>query len=147
MKVILICDVKNIGDKGEVVELKNGFARNYLIPQKLALQATKENYKKIEELKRREKKFSDKKKNEALRLKEKIEGFSLTINMEVKNDDELYGPVSGILISKALKNEGVEIPKEQLVIKDPIKKLGAYFIEVRLHPEVRASLRVWVVRR
>ncbi len=147
MKIILIKDFPKLGKRGEVVEVKDGYARNYLIPQGFALKATRENFKRWEEIKRREEKRFQKKKEEALKLKEKIEGISVTITSQVKDDEEIYGSISEIDICKALRNEGIEIDKKQIIIKEPIKKIGVYKVDVDLHPEVCASLRVWVVKK
>ncbi len=147
MKIILISNIKKLGVIGDVVEVKDGFARNYLIPERLALAASKDNYKKIEEYKKKEKKLSEAKKQAAQKRKEEIEKLSITITAEAKEDDELYGAINEGQISKAMNSEGLDIDKDQLTLEQPIKKIGAYYVSVTLHPEVQASLRVWVVKK
>jgi large subunit ribosomal protein L9 len=147
MKVILIKDVERLGRSGDTVEVKPGYARNYLIPAGLALVATKENFKRLEEIRNRERKILEKQKIEAQKLKSLIENTSLTITCEVKEDDQIYGTVAETQIVKALKNEGIEVDKEKINLTQPIKKLGVYQVEIVLHPEVVATLRVWVVKK
>jgi len=147
MKVILIKDVKKLGKCGEVVEVKDGYARNYLIPQGLVLYANKENLQRLEKIKEREKKLLEKKKEQALQLKEKIEKLSLTIPVEVKEGEDIYGSVGSVQVSKLLKSEGIDIEEDNIIIAEPIKKLGVYSIEIKLHPQVKGSLRIWVVKK
>jgi len=147
MKIILLEDVKNVGKAGQTLELKDGFVRNYLAPRGLVLPANKANYKKIEEFKKRNEKVSRKKKEDALAVKDTLEKMSLTITVEAKEDEEIYGSVTEVQIQKALKNEGIDLDKDQLHLEEPIKKIGAYSVNVTLHPDVQASLRVWVVKK
>lgn len=147
MKVILVENLKSLGTIGQVVEVKPGFARNYLIPQGIAMEVTADSYKRIEELKRKEQKANEKKKKDAADIREKIEKLSVTITTEAKDDDEIYGSITEAQICKALSAEGVDVTKDQLTLSEPIKKIGAYSVEVLVHPEVQASLRVWVVRK
>ena len=147
MKVILVQDMKKLGSAGKTVEVKDGYARNYLIPQGIALPATGDNFKKLEEIKRKEAKCAEEKKKTFLVLKEKIEEISLTVTSEVKEDEEIYGTIGEQQIIKALKEEGIELEKGSVLIDEPIKKLGAYNIKVKIHPEVEANFRLWVVKK
>jgi large subunit ribosomal protein L9 len=147
IKIILLKTVEKLGKEGEVVEVKPGFARNYLIPKKIALKATKENFKKIEEIKKKKEQLLEKERREFLNLKEKLEKISLTITVEVKEGDEIYGTVSEVQILKALKDEGIELGKGKIVLPEPIKKLGVYNLKVNLHPQVEGNIRVWVVKK
>lgn len=147
MKVVIVQDMKKLGKIGKTVEVKDGYARNYLIPGGFALPATKENFQKLEELKKRENKRVEGQKKKVLGLKKKIEEISLTMISEVKEDEEIYGSIGEPQILKSLKDEGIEIEKGALVLESPIKKLGVYNISITLHPEVVANLRVWVVKK
>jgi large subunit ribosomal protein L9 len=147
MKVILIKNVEKLGKEGDTIEVKDGYARNFLLPQNMALQATKESFKEIEKLKQQKAKLLEKSKKEALVLKEKIESISLTLTAEVKEGDEIYGSISETQILKALKEEGTELDKSKLSLQEPIRKLGVYALKVKLCPEVEANLRVWIMKK
>jgi len=147
MRIILLKEVARLGKKGDIVEVKDGYARNYLIPYGFALKATRENLKKFEELKRREEKLLEKRKKEALKLKERLEKTSLTIQVEAKENDEIYGSVGQIQIKNALKEEGIEIDKDKIQLEEPIKKIGVYKVKINLEKDIDAFLRVWVVKR
>lgn len=147
MKVILIKDIEGLGKKGEVVEAKDGYVRNYLIPYGFALKATKDNFKRLEIIKNKEKKLLERQKKKAEALKETIEKISVTVAVEVKDGDDIYGSIGEPQLLKALKNEGIPIEKIKLFLPQPIRKLGVYNIEVKLHPQVTSFLRVWVVKK
>ena len=147
MKAILLKDIKRLGKEGDVVEVKGGYLRNYLAPCNFALPMTKENLKKIEEIKRRKIKLQDEERKEAVKIKEKLKAISLTITCEVKDGDEIYGSVGEAQILKSLEEEGVEFKKGSIIIPSPIKKLGVYDLKVKLHPEVEGNIRVWVVKK
>lgn len=147
MKVVLLKGVEKLGKEGDVLEVKNGYARNYLIPQGIALKAIDENFKKLEELKKRKTKLIEERNKKIFALKEKIEGISVTITVEVKDDEEIYGSISEVQIFKFLKEEGIELEKGSLLLEEPIRKLGVYNLKVRLSPEVEANIRVWVVKK
>lgn len=147
MKVIVIKSFSKFKNIGEVVEVKDGYARNFLIPEGFALRANKDNFAKLESIKRKEEKLAEKRKERFGEVKEKIEGISITIPSEVKEDEEIYGSISEAQILKLLSAEGVELEGATLKIEEPIKKIGVYNIKVDLHPEVEANLRVWVVKK
>lgn len=147
MKVILLTDLPKLGKEGETTEVKDGYARNYLIPQGFALKATVQNFKRIKEIEKAKSKVGEKQKQESSKLKKTIEKISLTVAVEAKDDEELYGAISQAQILKLLKDEGIDLDKEKLILKEPIKKLGVYNLKIYLHPEVEASLRVWVVKK
>lgn len=146
MEVIVIKDINNLGKEGMVIKVKEGYARNYLIPQGLALPAGKDNLKKIEELKRARAKEDEKSRKTFLALKEKIEAISVTINAQAKPDEELYGAINEGQILKALKEEGVDLEKGKMILDEPINKIGAYHIKVKLSSDVEANLRLWIVK-
>jgi len=147
VKVILLKDSGKLGKEGDSVQVKDGYARNYLIPQGIALEASDKNFKKLQEIKKAREKIAEKEKQKFLELKEQIEKVSLTITAEAKDDDELYGTISEAQILKQLKAEGIDLQKGKLALDEPIEKVGVFNLEVDLHPEVKASLRVWVVKK
>ncbi|MCX5692960.1 MAG: 50S ribosomal protein L9 [Candidatus Omnitrophica bacterium] len=147
MKVILIEDVKSIGSMGDIVDVKDGFARNFLFPENLARLAVGSNLKIIEDIKKKKTLAAAKEKKEAEALKEKISAFSCTIPVEAGEDDKLFGSVTSHDVSRAFESEGLSIDKRQINLEEPIKKLGVYNISVKLHPEVTAEVKVWVVKK
>ena len=147
MKIILLKDLGKLGNQGEVKEVKDGYARNFLIPEGLALVANAANFKKLEEVKRTRNKLAEKTKEKFIQLKEEIDKISLTIAVEAKENEELYGAISEAQILKLLKDEGMDLEKGKLAITEPIDKLGVFNLKVSLHPEVEAIFRVWVVKK
>ena len=148
MEVILIKDSDNLGAAGSVVKVKDGFARNFLLPRKLAIPATPANLKKIEDEKKRAVSLKQRQKEKALQLSQRLSGMSITIPAATYEEDKLYGSIGAANISEALNQEGIsEIAKEAVVLDEPIKSTGVYEVELRLHPEVSAKLKVWVVNK
>jgi len=147
MKVILLKDAKKLGQEGDIVEVKDGYARNYLIPQGLAFVATEGSSKRIEEIKRVKVKVEEKRKQDFLKVKEKIEKISLTVTAEAKDDEELYGAINEAQILKLLHSEGIVLEKDSLALDEPINKLGVYNLKVNVYSGVEATLRVWVVKK
>ena len=145
MEVILKEDVPNLGYKDDIVNVKRGYGRNYLIPQGKAYIAT-ESAKKVlaENLKQRAHKIK-KIKNEALELASKLEGVSLTIGAKTSSTGTIFGSVTNIQIADALKEKGFEIDRKLIVIKDPVKEVGTYKGTVKLHKEVSVELPFEVV--
>ena len=146
MRVILKEQVEKLGSSGDIVEVKPGYGRNFLIPRGLALRATEANIRIVEEKKRREVVMNEKEKSEAKILAEKLAGKSLTIPVAVGEDEKLFGSVTSIDIAKALDGEGVEIDRRNVLLEEPIKKLGVYDIQIRVHSEISATVKVWVVK-
>lgn len=147
MEVILSQDVDKLGKAGGIVKVKDGFARNFLIPNNLAMPLTPANLKRLEE--ERQKKFlrAEKVKKEAQALEDRLTNLSLTLPVLTQPDESLYGSVSTTDIAAALKEEGFEIDKNSVILEEPIKSLGIYEIAVKLHPEVTANIKVWVVKK
>jgi len=147
MEVILIRDVDRIGKAGSVIKVKDGYARNFLFPNNLAVPATSGNLKKVEQdnLKRNLKLEQQKKDAEA--VKEKLANFSLTMPVLTQEDETLYGSVTNIEIERLLKDEGFDIDKSAIILEQPIKALGIYEIPVKLHPEVVAKIKLWIVKK
>lgn len=147
MQVILLKDSKKLGKEGDTVEVKDGYARNFLIPQGLALIVTEGSFKRLEEMKNVKAKAEKKKKKGFSKLKEEIEKISLTITAETKGEEELYGTINETQILKLLQSEGVELNKDALVMEEPINKLGVYNLKINVYHGVEATLRVWVVKK
>jgi len=148
MEVILNQDVDKLGKTGTIVKVKAGFARNFLIPNGLALRLTPANLKKLEQDKLRKASQLEKIKKESEALGERLANFSLTIPALTKEEeDRLYGSITSQDITDALKEEGFDIDKNSVILDEPIKSLGIYEIPIRLHPEVTAQIKVWVVKK
>jgi large subunit ribosomal protein L9 len=146
MKVILTQDITGLGSIGDLITVKDGFGRNYLVPQGKAVQATSQNMKKLEHQKRQIKEKIDKAKREAQRLAARIEAVSCTVAKAVGEEDKLFGSVTAMDIESSLKLEGIEIDRKRINLPEPIKALGIYNIPIKLHPEVTAILKLWVVK-
>jgi len=147
MEVILNKDVEKIGKAGSVVQVKEGFARNFLFPHNLAKPATAGSLKKLEQEKQVRNAQSAKAKEELLVVKERLAGLSLTISALAQDEEKLYGSISAHDISEALKEEGFFIDKNIIDLAEPIKSLGIYEIQVKLHPEITAKFKLWVVKK
>lgn len=146
MKVILRQNYENLGQVGEVVDVKDGYARNFLIPRKIAYAALEGNIRALEE----EKKSLDKKKQVELqaaeKLAEELEKVSVTIPVQVGEEDKIFGTVTTQMIADALKEKDYEVDKRKIEIDEPIKSLGIYDVNIKLHPDVSTKVKVWVVR-
>lgn len=146
MKVILKENVEHVGHIGDVVKVAPGYARNYLVPKGLAIEATEKNAKALEHTKR----HLEYKKNRVLeaakQLAAKIEGLALSIPHQAGADDRLFGAVTNMELAEVLKANGVEIDRKRIVLAEPIKQLGDFTATVKLHPEVSATLKVSVTK-
>ena len=146
MKVILTEGHENLGEAGSVVVVKDGYARNYLIPRKLALAASKGNMNVYEELKRQKEARNTRSQREGVVLSRKLEKASCTIPVAVGKEDQIFGSVTAQHISDQLVEQGFEIERRWIELEEPIRALGVYDVSVRLHAEVRATVKVWVVK-
>ena len=146
MKIILKEDFESLGKVGEVVEVKAGFARNFLIPKQVALQATPQNLRVIEQEKARNKIKLSKDKRDAEVLAEQLKEVSLTANVQVGEEDKIFGAVTSQNISELLSAKGFEIDKRKIQLEDPLKALGVFEVPIKLHTEVEAKIKVWVVK-
>jgi len=145
MKVILKEDVKALGSMGDIVNVKDGYARNYLIPKKLAVPADEKNLKEFLHHKRMIERKLNKVKYQAEQLKEKLEEIELTIKQRVGKSGKLFGSITSLVIEKELEKLGLNIDRKKILLQEPIKTLGHFKIKVKLHPEVIAELKVNVV--
>jgi large subunit ribosomal protein L9 len=146
MKVILKSDVERLGKSGDVVTVAAGYARNYLLPRGLALEATERGMEQIEIDRRRDEKARAHKEREAAELAAKLEELSLTISKQAGESDKLFGTVTAMEIAEALEKEGHTVDKRKVELEEPIKTLGIYTVPVKLHPEVTAKIKLWVVK-
>lgn len=146
MKVILRKDYESLGSIGDVVDVKPGFARNFLLPRNIAYAALKGNLIALEE----EKKIHTKKEHQELVKSEKLAGelekVSVTIPVQVGEEDKIFGTVTNQMIADALSEKGYEIEKRKIEIEEPIKSLGIYGVNIKLHSKITAKIKVWVVR-
>lgn len=147
MQVILSKDVQNLGTVGQVVKVKDGYARNYLIPNKIAYLATPANLKRIEQLEKQRKAKLEAEIKEAEAVAEKLSKASCTVNVEVNDLDKLYGAITESEICKALEVEGFEIDKKDILIENPIEELGIFEVGIKLHAKVTAKIRLWVTKK
>ena len=146
MKVILREQVPHLGNPGAIVNVKPGFARNFLFPQGLAAQATSRNIKDIEHRMREIQRQIDVAKAEADQVKARLAEVSVTVAKPVGENEKLFGSVTAKDIEKALAAEGVTVDRKRIAIAEPIKALGVYTVGVKLHGGVTAELKVWVVK-
>lgn len=146
MKVILKQDFEKLGKAGEVVEVKAGYARNYLLPRGIALEATPSNLRVFEEQKKLDAQRLDKAKKAALALADKLESVSCTAAVAAGEEDRIFGSVTSQTIAELLKEKGFDIDKKRILLEEPIKALGIYDVPIRLHPEVEVKVKVWVVK-
>ena len=146
MDIILTEDMHNLGAAGDLIKVKDGYARNYLIPKGMAVMATTQKMKSLEHQKRQVQSKLNKKKREAEALAKRLEEVSCTVSKMVGEDDKLFGSVTSADIQKSLKNEGLDIDKRTILLSDPIKSLGIFTVPIKVHPEVTAQVKVWVVK-
>lgn len=146
MKIILKKDIPTLGTAGEVVTVKNGYARNYLIPSGQAAQATPGNMRAVEVENKAAAMRQQRGEREARELADKLEKLSLTVSVQVGEEEKLFGSVTSQNIADLLAENGFEIDKKKILLDDPIKALGVYDVPVKLHQEVTALVKVWVVR-
>lgn len=146
MKVILRRDFEPLGRVGNVVEVKEGYARNYLIPRNIAYQATESSVRQLEEEKKQHARQLDKEKRTSEKLAVELEKVSITIQMKVGEEDKLFGSVTSQMIADALKEKGFTVDKRQVELADSIKALGIYNVDVRLPGGINGKVKVWVVR-
>jgi len=145
MKVVLRQDVPDLGSIGDVVNVKDGYARNYLIPRGLAYYASPKALKLIEQEKKRYEQRKQQEISNAQELAEQLSTLQITIPMKVGEGGRLFGSVTPQMISKELELLGYVIDRRSIIIDEPIKSLGIFDVKIRLHPEVIATLKIWVI--
>ncbi|HTY45114.1 MAG TPA: 50S ribosomal protein L9 [Patescibacteria group bacterium] len=147
MEVILNQDVDRLGKAGQVIKVKDGFARNFLIPNGLAVIMTSSNLKRLEEDRQKKARQENKAKKEAEGIREKLAGLSLTMPVLVQEEEKIYGSITAQDIVAALKEEGFGIDKSTVMLEEPIKGLGIYEVGIKLHPEITTHIKVWIVKK
>ncbi|MDO5725048.1 MAG: 50S ribosomal protein L9 [Tissierellia bacterium] len=148
MKVILLEDVKNMGKAGELVNAKDGYARNFLFPRKLAVEATEENMVKWKEMKAEEERIKKEELQAANDMKEKLESIKVEIQSKVGNGGKLFGSITSMDIIAALKKQhDLNFDKKKVDLKDNIKSTGTFKVPIKVYPEVVADLEVNVVAK
>jgi len=147
MEVILLKDVEKVGKRGEVVQVRDGFGRNYLLPRVLALQATRENRAGFENEKKFAARRRGREKAAAEALAKSLSSLKLTVEVEAGEKDRLFGAVTASDLAEALKARGFTVEKKRVLLSEPIKALGFHEVALELDPEVRPTLRVEVVKK
>lgn len=147
IRVLLQQDVDNLGKGGDVVRVRPGFARNYLMPRGLAVPATEGNLARVEDLKRQAAQRAAEQAKVAQELADKLAGISVTIARAVGDENKMYGSVTTKDIEEAYEKAGVPIDRKKIQLAEPIKALGSYEVPIKLHPSVVANLKVEVVKK
>lgn len=146
MKIILMEDVPALGRRGEVRDVATGYARNYLLPKKLALPATPGNLQNLEHLKRQRERVEAKARDEAQAAADRIAALELTVATRASEDGRLFGSVSAQDVVEFLERQRIPVEKRRVLLEEPIKALGEYQVPIRLHHDVTGTLRVTVTR-
>lgn len=146
MKVILKENIDTLGHIGDIVKVAPGYARNYLIPKGMAIEATMKNAKALDHAKRQMEYKKNKVLEQAKHLAAKIEGLSLAIAHQAGEEGKLFGSVTNMELAELLKAQGVEIDRKKIMLAEPIKHLGEFTATIKLHPEVTATLKVTISR-
>lgn len=146
MKIILREDVEKLGEAGEIVDVAPGYFRNYLNPKGMAMRATDSNRKIYEEEQRMQEIRENKAKVQAEKLAQKLENISLNAPVQVGEEDKVFGSVTAIDIAELLEEQGFDIDKRNIQLEEPIKALGIYNVPVKLHKDVDAEVKVWVIK-
>jgi large subunit ribosomal protein L9 len=146
MKVVLRQDYESLGTAGDIVNVKSGFARNFLIPKGYALIATAKNIQRFEKEKEQLIWQKEKDKRKSQELAKILENVSCTIAVQVGEEEKLFGSVTSQNIAEALEAQGHAIDRRKILLDEPIKSLGIYSIPIKLHPDVEAKIKVWVVK-
>jgi large subunit ribosomal protein L9 len=146
MELILKAKVEGLGDRGDIVKVKDGYARNFLIPNNLAVPATDAHRKVLDEESRIRAIRDDKLKRSVETVAEKMKDLSCTIVVQAGEEDKLYGSVGTHDIAESVVKQGFDITHRQVMLEEPIKQLGVYTVRIRLHREVEVPIKVWVVK-
>ncbi|HCS53958.1 50S ribosomal protein L9 [Rubinisphaera sp.] len=145
VELMLAEDVSTLGKQGDIVRVKPGYARNYLLPQGLATVATEENKKAVEEHRVKLGELEKQRKGAAKKLAENVSKYSVTIEANANDEGHLYGSILAADISKSLVKAGYKVEPEHIRLDGPLKELGMYTVKLQLHSEVSSDVKVWVV--
>lgn len=146
MQVILQQTIEKLGTAGQIVDVAPGYARNYLLPRKLAIEATPANLQRLEKIREQLAKKAAVEKDAAQKLAELLAGITLTIARKAGENDQLFGSVTAADIAEALAAQGYQVEKRKVQLEEPLKLIGEYEVPLRLHPEITASVKVHVIR-
>jgi large subunit ribosomal protein L9 len=146
MKIILMEDIAALGQRGDVREVANGYARNFLLPKKLAVPATSANLQNLDHLKRQRERAESRARESAQAAAGRIAALTLAVSTRASEDGRLYGSVSAQDVVEFLDRHAIPVEKRRVLLDEPIKALGEYRVPVKLHPEVTAELLVQVAR-
>ena len=146
MRVILKSEVSSLGDAGDIVKVSDGYGRNYLMPRGLAIPASEGSVREAEHQKKVAEAIRRKKLGSAQTLAKQLEGTAVSIRRETGDDDKLFGSVTNRDIAAALAEEGIDIDRRSIHLDDPIRSIGLFNVPVRLHKDVNAQVRVYVIR-
>ena|SRR5438067_2397162 len=144
MKVILIEEMRGLGTRGDIIAVKDGYARNYLIPKKLAREATSGNLKSIEQERKKWALLAQQEKEQAQKAADSVKGVKITVTKRVGEHGQLFGSVTANEIADALHLKGIEVDKRRIELAHPIKTIGTHDVEVKLHKDVAAHIQVEV---
>ncbi len=145
MEVILRKDIPKLGKAGDVVKVKDGYARNYLIPKGLAILANQKTLKALENQRKIILAKAERERKKLQSLAEKLEGLTLTVYRKIIEEDRIYGSVSALDIVNMLKEQGMEIEKNQVMLEEPIKKLGIFEVPIKLSSDKIVNIKVEVL--
>ena len=146
MKIILKKDLEKLGQAGEIVEAKRGYARNYLIPNGSAVEASTANMKIYEQERHAIERKREQEIAAAQAFANKLNGVSITATVQVGEEDKVFGAVTSQNIADLLAEKGVEVDRRKIVLDEPLKALGVFKVPIKLHAQVEAQIKVWVVR-
>lgn len=146
MQIILLEDVPSLGKAGDLVKVSNGYGRNYLIPRKKAIISTEKSLKYFEHQKRQVQSQMEKTKKDSDKIAQQIEKLSCTFAKTVGESGKLFGSVTSMEIENYLKENGIDVDRKKILLEEPIKNIGLFIVQIKVHPEVIANLKVWVVQ-
>ncbi len=146
MEIILRKDVESLGKSGNVLTVKDGYARNFLIPQGFALKSTPGNLKVVEVQKRTQQRRLEKEKRNAEELAKRLSTVSCTVSVQVGENEKMFGSVTASDIAGVLELEGIKLDKKMIELTSPIREIGVFQVPVKLHPGVSVEIKVWVVK-
>ena len=146
MQVILLEDVSSLGKAGDLVKVSDGYGRNYLVPQEKAILATEKNIKALDHQKRLVQQRMAKTKKDVQKMVQEIEALSCTFTKTVGESGKLFGSVTSMEIEAYLKENGIDVDRKKIHLEEPIKSVGMHIVPIKLHPDITAQLKVWVVQ-
>jgi large subunit ribosomal protein L9 len=146
MKILLKEDLDKVGKAGQIVNVKDGYGRNYLIPQGLGVLATRSAIKMVEDEMALKLRKAEAAKRAAEKLAGRLSNVSITASVVVGEEDKLFGSVTSQNIADLLKEKGFEIDRHTIILEEPIKALGVYLIPIKLHQDVKAEVKLWVIK-